>query len=68
MFCWRETRAERANRLRLMGVNAIACPSCGYNLTGLSEARCPEYGSRFTLDQLVASLARRDTEMKKMRI
>jgi len=51
-----------------MGVNAIACPSCGYNLTGLSEARCPEYGSRFTLDQLVASLARRDTEMKKMRI
>jgi DNA-directed RNA polymerase subunit RPC12/RpoP len=30
----------------------IACPSCGYNLRGLKEAKCPECGAEFTLDQL----------------
>ncbi len=54
-IAWRETAAERAARLRRMGVGAVACPTCGYNLTGLSEARCPECGSRFTIDQLVAA-------------
>ena len=63
-FCWRETKAERADRLRMMGINAIACPNCGYNLTGLREASCPECGSRFTLDQIVASLSERDKEVK----
>ena len=64
VFCWRETKAERADRLRMMGINAIACPTCGYNLTGLREASCPECGSRFTLDQIVASLSDRDKEVK----
>jgi predicted Zn-ribbon and HTH transcriptional regulator len=32
----------------------MACPNCGYNLTGLREARCPECGSQFTLDELFA--------------
>ena len=64
VFCWRETKVERANRLRMMGINAIVCPTCGYNLTGLREASCPECGSRFTLDQIVASLAKHDVEVK----
>jgi predicted Zn-ribbon and HTH transcriptional regulator len=64
VFCWRESKLERADRLRLSGIDAIACLNCGYNLTGLNEARCPECGSRFTLDQIVASLSRRDSEMK----
>ena len=38
-----------------LGIDAIACPTCGYNLTGLREARCPECGSQFTLDQLYAA-------------
>jgi len=25
----------------------VTCPLCGYNLRGLTEARCPECGSRF---------------------
>jgi hypothetical protein len=50
-FVWRETIAERA--ARLSGSDALVCPTCGYNLTGLTEPRCPECGSRFTLDELL---------------
>lgn len=28
------------------------CPTCGYNLTGLTENRCPECGRQFELKQL----------------
>ncbi len=28
------------------------CPQCGYNMRGLTEAKCPECGAVFTLDQL----------------
>lgn len=31
------------------------CPACGYDLIGLSEARCPECGRRFTLEELWAA-------------
>ncbi len=55
VLLWRETAAERA---ALFGEAGIACPACGYNLTGLSEARCPECGSRFTLEELLADQPR----------
>ncbi len=55
VFLWRETPAERAARVGAAGGSAVACPTCGYNLTGLGEARCPECGSRFTLDELLAA-------------
>ena len=51
IFVWRETPAERMARLG-GGENAVACPQCGYNLTGLSESRCPECGRTYTLNQL----------------
>lgn len=35
----------------------LPCPKCGYNLTGLREARCPECGATYTLDELVVTLA-----------
>jgi hypothetical protein len=55
IFVWRETAAERVERAaRASGRSAVTCPTCGYNLTGLSEARCPECGRQFTLDQLLA--------------
>jgi hypothetical protein len=57
---WRETHAERAARLRAMGTDAIACPHCGYNLTGLKSTQCPECGTQYTTDQLVAAAVRRD--------
>jgi len=28
------------------------CPRCGYNLSGLSQCRCPECGAEYSLDQL----------------
>ena len=52
---WRETKAERGQRLKMQGIGALLCPTCGYNMMGLREAHCPECGSRFTLDQLYAS-------------
>jgi heme A synthase len=55
VFIWRETTAERAQRVAKSSGSAVTCPTCGYNLTGLGEARCPECGSRFTLDELIAA-------------
>jgi hypothetical protein len=54
IFIWRETREERAARVSRAGADAVVCPACGYNLTGLSEARCPECGAMFTLNELLA--------------
>ena len=51
---WRETKQERAERLRNANSDTVVCPTCGYNLTGLSESRCPECGSKFTLNDLLA--------------
>ena len=53
-FVWRETAAERSARVAAANVDAVVCPNCGYNLTGLREARCPECGAQFTLDQLLS--------------
>jgi len=55
VLLWRETPRERMARLAALGLKGIHCPICGYELTGLSEARCPECGARFTLDQLFAA-------------
>ncbi|MCH8054080.1 MAG: hypothetical protein IH895_08475 [Planctomycetes bacterium] len=53
---WREDRVERQRRLQAVSTGVIHCPNCGYNLTGLEQARCPECGSRYTLNELFAAL------------
>ena len=58
VLIWRETATERLRRLTAHGVPAIACPLCGYDLAGLKEARCPECGASFTLEQLVLARPR----------
>jgi hypothetical protein len=55
IFIWRETRAERMERLRKRGADLVLCPNCGYNLTGLKTTQCPECGETFTLDHLLAA-------------
>lgn len=55
IILWRETAGERAARISGYQHQPITCPYCGYNLTGLSEARCPECGTRYTLDELLAA-------------
>lgn len=52
---WRETPAERDERIRQCAGDVLFCPKCGYNMTGLYESRCPECGTRYTLDQLAAA-------------
>lgn len=49
---WRETPAERLERT---SKRVIRCVQCGYDLTGLTEARCPECGKQYTLNEIVAS-------------
>lgn len=60
IFVWRESSEERAARLGRSGAGGVVCPTCGYNLTGLTGTRCPECGSEFTLDQLLASQPGKD--------
>jgi hypothetical protein len=55
IFVWRETPAERAARMSRANADALVCPTCGYNLTGLHEPRCPECGTKFTLNELYAA-------------
>ena len=31
----------------------VHCPTCGYSLIGLTELRCPECGTTFTIDELI---------------
>ena len=65
VLIWRETAAERAERVRQAAGDALFCPKCGYNMTGLYEARCPECGSRFTVDQLYASQKKETLEAER---
>ena len=58
VLIWRESAAERLSRLTAHGMPVLACPMCGYNLAGLKEARCPECGSSFTLEQIVLARPR----------
>lgn len=41
---------------------APLCPGCGYNLSGLSECRCPECGKKYTLEQLWRTAVRARTK------
>ena len=64
VILWRDTPTERAQRARASSRSTIVCPTCGYNLTGLSESRCPECGSKFTLDELIALQAGVEAEIE----
>ena len=54
-WLWRD-RQPHALVGRLVGVGAegaARCPTCGYNLHGLREVRCPECGWASTVDDIV---------------
>jgi hypothetical protein len=46
------------------GVLALRCPSCEYSMVGLKEARCPECGQEFTLNEL---FSRQDFDILRKR-
>ncbi len=54
VLLWRETSRERASRLDARSGTALVCPACGYNLTGLNQATCPECGAGYSIDELLA--------------
>jgi DNA-directed RNA polymerase subunit RPC12/RpoP len=58
-LAWRETASERAQRIQGTSGDALACPTCGYNLTGLRGTRCPECGTDFTLQELLSATRER---------
>jgi hypothetical protein len=53
-WIWRETDEEYRRRALAAGGPLVACPTCGYDLRGLSCARCPECGTEYTIDELFA--------------
>ena len=55
VFAWQETKTERAARIRTGASRVLTCPRCGYNMTGLGQASCPECGASFTIDELIDS-------------
>lgn len=48
-FLWRDVPG---NELHEQG--KVVCPTCGYDLRGLTTTRCPECGAQLTLDALIA--------------
>ena len=36
------------------GLLNVSCPECDYRMVGLTESRCPECGSQYALDELLA--------------
>lgn len=55
---WRESASERDLRLEAASATAVCvllCPKCGYSMAGLTHARCPECGTEYTLDALLAA-------------
>jgi hypothetical protein len=52
-FVWRTLPGEGPAAGRAS--EDVVCPACGYSLRGLTEARCPECGEAWTLDQLFAA-------------
>ncbi|NOX59094.1 MAG: DUF1345 domain-containing protein [Planctomycetes bacterium] len=65
VFVWRETPKERMERLKTYGTDAVCCPMCGYNMTGLKETRCPECGAQFTVDELYTAQHEREQELQR---
>lgn len=62
VFLWRETAGERAARLAPGRRDTLVCPACGYNMTGLGTAVCPECGARYAIDELIAAQPSRAAE------
>lgn len=58
---WTETPRERAKRTAVAGLNRTTCPLCRYDLSGLTNLRCPECGHEFTFGALIEENRRRET-------
>ena len=59
ILVWLNALRHRSPRLRALcdqhdGLPDVRCPTCDYRMVGLTESRCPECGTTYTLDELIA--------------
>jgi hypothetical protein len=54
---WRLSSHQRPWHNKADGKLDLHCPACGYRMIGLKEARCPECGAVYTVDELLAQQA-----------
>lgn len=52
LWVWSETPRERFKRIEQIGAGARVCPACRYDMSGLTNLRCPECGGVYTLAQI----------------
>ncbi|MHC4443676.1 MAG: hypothetical protein ACYTF1_02780 [Planctomycetota bacterium] len=62
ILLWRETPTERAERVKLSAGDVIFCLKCGYNMTGLHQSKCPECGTKYTVDKLLAGQSHKTSQ------
>ncbi len=55
VFIWRETTVEQIGRDTTFSLLQISCLKCEYSMKGLKSTQCPECGTLFTLDELLAA-------------
>lgn len=56
MFLWLSTLHRLFKRRPVLDRDNhvdVRCPTCDYSLVGLRDLRCPECGTRFTIDELI---------------
>lgn len=59
ILVWLNAYRRRGPRWRALhdrqdGLPDVRCPICDYRMVGLTESRCPECGTTYTLDELIA--------------
>lgn len=59
VIVWIETPAERTKRLSVYGIAKALCPNCRYDMSGLTNLRCPECGQEYSLGGLIEETSRR---------
>jgi hypothetical protein len=59
VIVWIETPAERTKRLGVHGIAKALCPNCRYDMSGLTNLRCPECGLEYSLAGLIEETSRR---------
>lgn len=59
LIIWRDRASDLGIKNGDIGSISPRCVNCGYNLTGLREARCPECGTQYTLDVLLTTMLQR---------
>lgn len=60
VIAWRDSPDEHRTRTHASSWGLILCPKCGYDLTGLTHSKCPECGTPYTLEELLAAQTGRE--------